>query len=143
MSIPPHPAIDPIQYVLARLWDRVASQGKDRVISDMIGACEVGDFADAMMLAIALELDAAKKESHVEFWKWYEKHPASTLEEMSGRQLLHFLTLTRKDLRTLGVQKYPTRTSGSSFFDPKEIDECLGKTQPQPIPPPPPPRPRS
>lgn len=143
MSIPPHPAIDPIQYVLMRLWDRVVSQGKDRVIADMIGACEHGDFADAMMFAIALEMDAAKREAHVEFWKWHEQHPTSTLEEMTARQLLHFLTLTRKDLRTLGEQKYPTRTSGSTFFDPKEIDECLGKTLTPPIPIPPPPPPRS
>lgn len=105
-----HPKLreDPVGYVLDALWESATSGGKDPHF--MIVDCVASkDFATAIMLALAIEMDKAKRLEQSGVWceKWGLMEALgikkeAVMEELSHRDLFWFLARHRRDFRTLG-----------------------------------------
>jgi hypothetical protein len=92
---------DPIGCVLERMWADLTVGGRTDVCVRIHECLAVKDYATAMMLAIALELDAAKREESEAFFSSENPSKPMALDEMGKRTLFSFLMVHRNDWRSL------------------------------------------
>jgi len=129
---------DPIAFVLERLWSDVTAQGEWSVSALLISHLASKDYATAFMLAVAMELDKAKRDESAAFWMSEAPTKVGALNELGKRSLLWFLLEHLNDPREIKGHKPPPPPIR---FTDEEINAALTKSSPQerttPCPPPP------
>lgn len=96
---------DPIGYVLERLWADLTEGGRVDVNRRIQETLASRNYPEAMMLAIAIELDAAKRDDSVAFFDSEIPTKPMALDEMGRRTLFSFLMMHQNDFRTLRKER--------------------------------------
>jgi hypothetical protein len=99
---------DPIAFVLDALWAHTTQNGRFDAAATLRGLVAEHHYAEAMMLAVAIELDKVKRADQVSFWgerlptlEQAVAHKLPVLDELGRRQLFWFLAEHMNDLRDL------------------------------------------
>jgi hypothetical protein len=99
---------DPIGYVLSHLWADATKDGEKHATAEMVAACAAKDYATALIYAIAIELDKAKRMEHSRGWaetlrmlETAQIPKELVLDEVGHRTLFWFLAQHRNDMRRL------------------------------------------
>lgn len=89
---------DPISFVLDHLWADLTRQDDPAAV--LVSLCATKLWPEALMLAIAMELDAAKREEARQYWEVDADKP-KLMDELGNRTLFEFLARHRNDWRHL------------------------------------------
>jgi hypothetical protein len=107
---------DPIAYVLNHAYATATANQEDPYALDA-DLCANRLYADAMMVAIAIEVSKAKRHEHEGFWCREMETVTSLgidksviLDELGNRTLFWFLASHRNDWRELRVKEEPCPT---------------------------------
>lgn len=92
---------DPIAHVLDALWADATTGGRAGAVAMIHEALAGRDYAAALMLAIAIELDDAKRDESRRFWSQPDIDKLALLDELGKRHLFDFLCRHINDWRQM------------------------------------------
>lgn len=126
---------DPIGYVLAHLWTDATKDGEKHATAEMVAACASKDYATALIYAIAIELDRAKRMEHSRGWAETLRMLDSCeipkellLDEVGHRTLFWFLAQHRNDSRRLRPAPESLTPPPPPALTQADIDRALRKS---------------